>query len=205
MALGVGLRSSMRRGVVLALALALSTALGSHARAQRRGLWARAMTGAGLGSDRVMDRSFSASLTGVGVDETLALGFAPIEGLALGVEGRLLFHQGNTVWPTPRAGVRNPALLVLGGVVDYYPMPHEATHIVLGLGVLEAGLQQVYAPVGFDSMSGVFGHAGIGWTWRAWRGIELGPLLDFYRGRATQGTARLEIYGGALALQAAWF
>ncbi len=155
--------------------------------------------------------SYQAGFSGVGAEVDLAAGWAPLDGLAIALEGRGILQM------TGEAKFAHSTLSYLslqsyGGLVDYYPFPTGPIHVELGAGYAineyESEEDTNLAPgtivVHSDDMTGVLGHTGVGYEWRAKTGFQVGPLLDVWVTRLASKEGRTTARGLTLMISAGW-
>lgn len=189
----------------------------------RRGLYLRAAMGPDVMSGNVSyggtialagparPYSYQAGFGGAGADVHLALGWAPIDGLAIGVEVRDILQMTGSA-KFAHATLSYLSLQSVGGLVDYYPYPAGPIHVNLGLAYAqteyaseeEANLSPGTIVVHADDMTGVLGHTGVGYEWRAKTGFQFGPLLDFWITRLSSNYGRTNARGASLLIEAGW-
>ena len=208
----------MRTGLVaLSLAGALASARFADAAPTafapeaRTGAYARGAVGMAYGGWRISSGRFSGLAWGEAVQGSAAVGWAFIDGLAFAAEARGFFQGGSAsagwTWSAPE-------VLVVGGVVDYFPHPTGSLHVELGFGAMRGQLSgpditelvsdNTRGVDEFERLSGVFAHGGVGWAWPLSGKLQLGPAFGLYRGRASNGGANFDLYGGSLELALTW-
>lgn len=155
--------------------------------------------------------SYADGFSGLGADVNLAAGWAPLDGLAIALEGRAILQVTGSA-RLPHATLSYLSLQSLGGLVDYYPAPTGPFHVDLGAAyaqseyasVEDAVLVPGSVVVHADDMSGVLGHAGVGYDWRAKTGFQFGPVLDVWTTRLTSAEGRTSVQGVSLTISAGW-
>ena len=189
-----------RRGVYAALALGPAFAAGTASYS--------GSTLPGYGAPRPV--SASDGFTGVGPDVRVALGYAPVDGLAIAPELRGFFIALRGA-RFPYSSLDIFPLWSIGGAVDWYPEPAGPVHVVLGAGYAKSTLMGSGEDIGAADnitvdwhVSGPIVHAAVGYTKRAGATFGYGPLLDVTALRLTSTDARASAACITLALGLSW-
>jgi len=189
----------------------------------RKGLFLRAAIGPDVMSGKVSFStttavsgtptlySYEAGFNGVGADVDLAAGWAPLDGLAIAVEGRAILQMTGSA-KLPHTTLSYLSLQSLGGLVQYYPFSTGPVHVDFGAGYARteyaseehAVLSPRTIALHADDMSGLLAHAGIGYDWRARTGFQVGPLLDVWETRLSSNDGRTTARGVSLLISAGW-
>lgn len=192
-----------QRAAALLAALAVSAPAIARARGPRTGWYVSASMDVGGGVSRESAGRASNSYASLGLGLDGAIGYAPVDGLALAGEARLLL-QGDVVSRT------------LGGLADWYPEPAGPWHVELGFGQFAGTALRAYSqnvaggstagdPIQLSGVSGVLGHAGVGYAFRAAPDVAFSPVFDVYRVRATNARdASYDAYGASIELTLTW-
>ncbi len=150
------------------------------------------------------------SIDGPGADLRLAVGYAPIGGLAVALQLQSSMTGVDVHVP---GGSNNVMLLEsVGALMDWYPDDRGPLHAELGFGYVvsafpfgsreDSGGSVASAPgIGGD---GVRGQAGVGMSWGS-RRFNWGPLLEVSALRATNPATRVNARAVALDLSLSWF
>lgn len=189
----------------------------------RRGLFLRAAMGPDLMSGKVSFSStidvpgparvysYEAGFSGLGAEVDLAAGWAPLDGLAVALEGRGILQMTGSA-KLPHTTLSNLSLQTFGGLVEYYPFARGPLHVDFGAGYArteyvseeEANLSPGTIVVHADDMTGVLAHTGVGYDWRAKTGFQVGPVLDVWVTRLTSDEGRTTARGVSLLISAGW-
>jgi hypothetical protein len=189
----------------------------------RKGLYLRAGIGPDVMSGKVSYSAssavggtaskyvYEAGFNGAGADVDLAAGWAPLDGLAIALEGRAILQMTGSA-KLPHTTLSYLSLQSLGGLVQYYPFPRGPVHVDFGAGYArteyaseeDAVLSPRTIVVHADDMSGVLAHAGVGYDWRARMGFQVGPVLDAWETRLSSKEGRTTARGVSLLIAAGW-
>lgn len=154
--------------------------------------------------------AFDDTIEGAGADLRLAVGYAPIGGLAVALQ--LQSSMTSATFHVP--GGSSTVILVqsVGALTDWYPDDRGPLHLELGVGYVVSsfplqsrescgGCTPVSPGIGGDGMRG---QAGAGLSWGS-RRFNWGPLLEVSAFRATNRATRIDAGAVALDLSFAWF